>query len=281
MTVTMTKLALISGGGPLPVEVATYLARHQRPYIVIRIDGLSDPALDSHPGHTLGLSDVMQLFMILSSEQVKSVCMCGYVKRPDFSSLDAQKVGDGLGAIQQASRGGDDKLLRQVAGVIEAQGYTIEGAHEANPDLLIGGGLQAGPPPTAEQMEDAHEAMRIATAIGALDIGQAVVVAGNVTLAVEAQEGTQAMLARVATLPQTQRGTADARKGALAKVAKPIQDLRLDMPAIGVQTVDDVAAAGLAGIIGRAGNLLILDKPGVFARAAELGIFIHGDHGHP
>jgi hypothetical protein len=277
----MTKLALISGGGPLPVEVATYLARTHRPYLVIRIDGLSDPALDAHPGHTLGLSDVMQLFMILSQEQVKAVCMCGYVKRPDFTALDATKVGDGLTAIQQASRGGDDKLLRQVAGVIEAQGYTIEGAHEANPELLIGGGLQAGPHPTPEQMEDAHEAMRVATAIGALDIGQAAVVAGKVTLAVEAQEGTQAMLARVTSLPQTQRGTAEARKGVLAKVAKPIQDLRLDMPAIGVQTVEDVAAAGLAGIIARAGNLLILDKPAVFARAEALGIFIHGDHGHP
>ncbi len=278
---TMTKLALISGGGPLPVEVAAYLAKTQRPYIVIRIDGLSDPALDARPGHTLGLSDVIQLFTVLSNEQVKAVCMCGYVKRPDFTALDANRVGGGLASIQQASRGGDDKLLRQVAGVIEAQGYTIEGAHEANPDLLIGGGLQAGPHPTPEQMEDAHEAMRVATAIGALDIGQAAVVAGKVTLAVEAQEGTQAMLARVATLPQTQRGTADARKGTLAKVAKPIQDLRLDMPAIGIQTVEDVAAAGLAGIVGRAGNLLILDKPAVFARAEALGIFIHGDHGHP
>jgi DUF1009 family protein len=277
----LPKLALISGGGPLPVEVAAHLARTGRPYLVIRIQDLSDPALDAHPGHTLGLSDVMQLFTILSQEQVKAVCMCGYVKRPDFTTLDANRVGDGLAAIQQASRGGDDKLLRQVAGVIEAQGYVIEGAHEANPDLLIGGGLQSGPQPTSEQMEDAHEAMRVATAIGALDIGQAAVVAGKVTLAVEAQEGTQAMLARVATLPQSQRGTADARKGVLAKVAKPIQDLRLDMPAIGLQTVEDVASAGLAGIIARAGNLLILDKPAVFARASALGIFIHGDHGHP
>ncbi len=279
--INSAKLALISGGGPLPVEVADYLAKGGRPYTVIRIDGLSDAALDAHPGHTLGLSDVMQLFMILSNEQVKSVCMCGYVKRPDFTTLDADKVGEGLGAIQQASRGGDDKLLRQVAAVIEAQGYTIEGAHEANPDLLISGGLQAGPQPSPEQMEDAHEAMRVATAIGALDIGQAVVVAGKVTLAVEAQEGTQAMLARVTSLPANQRGTAEHRKGILAKVAKPIQDLRLDMPAIGVQTVEDVAAGGLAGIIGRAGNLLILDKPAVFARANDLGVFIYGDHGHP
>ena len=277
----LPKFALISGGGPLPVEIADYLARTQRPYIIIRIKDLSDPALEAHPGYTLGLSEIMQLFVVLSQEQVKSVGMCGYVTRPDFTALDAAKVGSGLGALQSASRGGDDKLLRQVAGVIEAQGYTIEGAHEANPELLIGGGLQAGPHPTPEQMEDAHEAMRVATAIGALDIGQAAVVAGHVTLAVEAQEGTKAMLDRVATLPQTQRGTADARKGALAKVAKPIQDLRLDMPAIGVQTVEEVAAAGLAGIIARAGSLIVLDKPATYARAAELGIFIHGDHGHP
>ncbi|MGZ3298453.1 MAG: DUF1009 domain-containing protein, partial [Asticcacaulis sp.] len=116
-----TKLALISGGGPLPVEVATYLKRTGRPYTVIRIDGLSDEALNAHPGHTLGLSDVMQLFTVLGSEQVKSVCMCGYVKRPDFATLDKDRVGDGLAAIQHASRGGDDRLLRQVAAVIEAQ----------------------------------------------------------------------------------------------------------------------------------------------------------------
>lgn len=272
-----TKLALISGGGALPVEIARYLKQTGRPYTVIRIEGLSDAELNDHPGHTLGLGDFPRLFEILASEQAKAVAMCGYVQRPDF---DAMRKDQHLQGIQSAGRGGDDSLLRQVAKVIASQGYHIEGAHEANPDLLIGCGLQAGPDPSPEAMEDAQEAMRVAAAIGALDIGQAVVVAGRITLAVEAQEGTQAMLGRIHTLNPALRGTLANRKGVLAKLAKPIQDLRLDMPTIGLQTIEDIAVAGLCGIVARSQALLIVDKPAVFARAAELGVFIYGHDDH-
>ncbi len=273
-----TKLALISGGGALPVEVVAHLQATNRPYTVIRIEGLSDIALDAHPGHMLGLGDFAKLFEILATEQAKAVCMCGYVQRPDFDTMQKDHGTGHLGSIQTAGRGGDDSLLRQVAKVIASQGYHIEGAHEANPNLLIGEGLQAGPDPSPEAMEDAQEAMRIAAAIGALDIGQAVVVAGRITRAVEAQEGTQNLLARIPTLNTALRGTPEVRKGVLAKIAKPIQDLRLDMPTIGVQTIEDVAAAGLCGIVARSQALLIVDKPATFARAAALGLFIYGLH---
>ncbi len=276
MSDSTQKLALISGGGALPVEVATYLAKSGRPYTVVRIEGLSDMALDDHPGHTLGLGDFAKLFEILATEQCKSVTMCGYVQRPDFDAMQKDLGTQHLSSIQTAGRGGDDSLLRQVAKTIASQGYHIEGAHEANPELLIGAGLQAGPDPSPEAMEDAQEAMRIAAAIGALDIGQAVVVAGRITLAVEAQEGTQNMLSRVASLSPALRGSLVNRKGVLAKLAKPIQDLRLDMPTIGVSTVEDAAAAGLSGIVARARHLLIVDKAAVFARAAERGVFIYG-----
>ncbi|MBW8734524.1 MAG: UDP-2,3-diacylglucosamine diphosphatase LpxI [Asticcacaulis sp.] len=250
------KIAVISGGGALPVEVATYLKRSGRPYTVVRIAGLSDAALDDHPGLTLGLGDFAKLFEILATEQCRAVTMCGYVQRPDFDSMQRDAGGAAvLPTIQAAGRGGDDSLLRQVAKVIMSQGYHIEGAHEANPELLIGAGLQAGPDPSPEAMEDAQEAMRVAAAIGNLDIGQAVVVASRITLAVEAQEGTQAMLRRIPLLAPNVRGSLATRKGVLAKLAKPIQDVRLDMPTIGVATVEDAAAAGLCGIVARAHHL--------------------------
>ncbi len=272
-----SKLALISGGGALPVEVAGYLARTSRPYVVVRIEGLSDPALNAHPGHTLGLGEFARLFTMLGEEQCKAVCMCGYVQRPNFDTMEKDEGGARvLPGIQAAGRGGDDALLRQVAAAITSQGYHVEGAHEANPELLIGSGLEAGPDLSPQTMEDALEALRVAAAIGALDIGQAVVVAGRTTLAVEAQEGTQAMLRRIASLPQALRGSVSNRKGVLVKLAKPIQDLRLDMPTIGVQTVEDAAAAGLAAIVAQAHRLLIVDKAAVYQRAGELGISIFG-----
>ncbi|MEI9905259.1 MAG: hypothetical protein WDN06_15880 [Asticcacaulis sp.] len=88
-----SKLALISGGGGLPVEVADYLARTGRSYTVVRIDGLSDPALADHPNHVLGLGDFARLFGLLAEEQCKAVCMCGYVQRPDFDTMKRDEGG--------------------------------------------------------------------------------------------------------------------------------------------------------------------------------------------
>lgn len=273
----MSKLGLIAGGGLVPVEIARYLKASGRDYCVIRLAGLADTELSAHPGHDIDIGHFQQIFVALAQEGCKAVCMVGYVKRPDFDTLKRDEGGAAhLPSIQQAGRGGDDSLLRQVARVFESQGYVIEGAHEANPELLLDHGVQAGPEPSAEALADVDEAFRIANAIGALDIGQAVVVAGKITLAVEAQEGTDALLRRIPTLSPVLIGREGAPKGVLAKVAKPIQDLRLDMPTIGVQTVEAAAAAGLEGIVGQAGALLVVDKARTYARAQELGLFIYG-----
>jgi uncharacterized protein (DUF1501 family) len=108
------------------------------------------------------------------------------------------------------------------------------------------------------------------------EAGQAAVVARGLVLAVEAQEGTDAVLARVAGLPRHLRGTPAAGVGVLAKAPKPIQETRVDLPTIGLATVEAVARAGLAGIIGPAGGVLVLDRAAAIARADELGLFILG-----
>ena len=101
-------------------------------------------------------------------------------------------------------------------------------------------------------------------------------VAHGLALAVEAQEGTDAMLARVADLPAHLRGRAGAGAGVLAKAPKPTQETRVDLPTIGLATVQGVARAGLAGIVGEAGGLLVLDREAVIELADELGVFILG-----
>jgi DUF1009 family protein len=102
------------------------------------------------------------------------------------------------------------------------------------------------------------------------------VVAKGLVLAVEAQEGTDAVLRRCAQLPSTLRGTAEAPAGVLAKAPKPIQDRRIDLPTIGVATVVAAARAGLAGIVGEAGALLIVEREQVIQTANDLGLFIVG-----
>ena len=112
--------------------------------------------------------------------------------------------------------------------------------------------------------------------MGALDIGQAVVVANGLVLAVEAQEGTDAMLQRCADLPRALRSHAAAAAGVLAKAVKPIQDRRVDLPTIGPATIEAAARAGLVGVVGEAGALLVVDRDQVIQTADDLGLFVFG-----
>jgi DUF1009 family protein len=180
------------------------------------------------------------------------------------------------GIIAAATRG-DDALLRKILSVFEGEGYVIEGAD----DILGGETLPAGAlgavRPTEEQLSDLRKALHVAEKAGELDIGQGAVVCHGLVLAVEAQEGTDAMLSRVAGLPSDLRGSARERKGALGKAPKPIQDMRVDMPVIGARTVEMAAAAGLAGVGGVAGRLILIDRAGLMEAADRLGLFVWGE----
>jgi DUF1009 family protein len=112
--------------------------------------------------------------------------------------------------------------------------------------------------------------------VSRFDIGQAVVVIGGRVVALEAAEGTDAMLARVAALRRDGRVRAGKRRGVLVKMAKRGQDLRTDLPVIGADTVENAAAAGLAGIAVEAGRTLIAERPATVAAADRAGLFVVG-----
>ena len=158
----------------------------------------------------------------------------------------------------------------------EREGFAIEGAHEVGAGLALGEGPLGRIAPGEAHLADIVRALSVARAVGKLDIGQGAVVARGLVLAVEAQEGTDAMLARCAELPIALRGTPEAPMGVLAKAPKPIQERRVDMPTIGVATVTAAAHAGLAGIVGETGALLVVDRQAVVQRADDLGLFIVG-----
>ena len=179
------------------------------------------------------------------------------------------------GAIA-AARKGDDALLRYLIGEFEKEGFAVEGAHEVMDDLSLAAGLLGSVAPREADQGDIAKALEVARAVGLLDAGQAAVVCRGLVLAMEAAEGTDAMLARVAELPEALRGRPGAGVGVLAKAAKPIQETRVDLPTIGPATVEGAARAGLAGIVGEAGHLLVLDREAVIALADELGLFILG-----
>jgi hypothetical protein len=273
----MQKLGLIAGGGGLPVEIAQHCERSGRPLFVVRLKGFAGDALAPYAGAEVGLAELGKCIKVLKRAGCQSICLAGNVARPDFSSL----VPDlrGLAVLPRAigaARKGDDALLRLLVGEFEKEGFTVEGAHDVMEDLSLPAGPLGRHLPGEDGRADALKALEVARAIGRLDVGQAAVVAHGLVLAVEAQEGTDAMLARVAGLPAHLKGRPGAGAGVLAKAPKPIQETRVDLPTIGLATVEAVARAGLAGIAGEAGRLLVLDREATVALADELGVFILG-----
>lgn len=273
----MRKLGLIAGGGGLPVEIAEYCEQAGRPLFVARLKGFASPQLAEHPGAEIGLAELGKCFRSLKRAGCRAVCFAGEVSRPEFRDLKPDLRGlAALPRVLAAARKGDEALLRVLMTEFEREGFAVEGAHEVMGELKLPAGVLGARSPVSTELDDVERALAVAREIGRLDIGQGVVVCEGLVLAVEAQEGTDAMLGRVADLPQAIRGTPDERRGVLAKAPKPIQDRRIDLPTIGLGTVHAVARAGLAGIAGEAGRLLVLDREAVIELADELGVFIIG-----
>lgn len=273
----MDKLGLIAGGGALPVEIARHCERSGRSLFVIRLKGFAGAELAPYAGADVGIAELGKCVRALKRAGCRSVCLAGNVARPDFGSLVPDLKGlTVLPRAIAAARKGDDALLRLLVGEFEREGFAVEGAHEVMDDLTLPPGPLGALDAEGEALADAEKALEVARAIGRLDVGQAVVVARGLVLAVEAQEGTDALLARVAGLPSHLRGAPGAGVGVLAKAPKPIQETRVDLPTIGVATVEGAARAGLAGIVGEAGRLLVLDREAVIQAADDLGLFVVG-----
>jgi UDP-2,3-diacylglucosamine hydrolase len=270
-------LGLIAGGGGLPLALAEHCQRTGRPYFVIRLKGFADPPLDAHPGEAAGIAEIGRIVRLARSAGCEALCFGGIVRRPDFSALKPDLRGlTWLPGAVMAARNGDEALLRFLMDGFEKEGFAIEGAHEVMGELALAAGPLGAHAPGAAHDADVAKAIEVARAIGALDIGQGAVVCDGLVLAVEAQEGTDAMLRRVAGLPPALRGAPGRRRGVLAKVPKPIQEERVDLPTVGLATIEAADQAGLAGIVGLAGKMLVLDREAVTAAADAAGLFVVG-----
>lgn len=273
----MSRLGLIAGGGGLPVEIATACQRAGRSLFVVRLKGFAGPELAEFPGADIGIAELGKCMGALKAAGCETICFAGQVNRPDFAALRPDLRGlKALPGLIAAARHGDDGLLRALLGEFEKEGFRIEGADEAMGDLRLPLGPLGRVRPEERHQGDIARALYVARQMGRMDIGQGAVVCEGLVLAVEAQEGTDAMLRRVAELPGAIRGAPDALRGVLAKAPKPIQETRVDLPTIGLATIQRAAQAGLAGVVGEAGRLLVLDRAALIALADELGLFVLG-----
>lgn len=270
------RIGLIAGGGRLPDYVRSAALENDLLGLVIALDPFV-PKLKFPDAKRLSLGQFGKMVRSLKKAQCTHVCFAGIVKRPDFTRLKPDlKAVRHLPSTIRAAGQGDDALMRHVLSLFEQEGFQIISPQEVCADLMLSEGVLGAVPLTDEHRDDALQACKIASAIGVLDVGQAAVVAGGVTLAVEAQEGTDAMLVRLLNLPGELRGTEEKRKGVIAKLIKPNQDIRVDLPTLGPATVKLASEAGLAGIVAEAGGAFVIEREETIRLADEAGLFIAG-----
>lgn len=260
------RVALIAGQGVLPPLLA---ARLDAP-LIAALEGFPPDGLAATP---FRLERLVPFMDHLHDAGVTGVCFAGALRRPQLDpELFDPRTASLVPRILAAMQSGDDGALREVLALFAESGFRIIAATEVAPDLLPAPGFLTGTPSPADQ-RDAARAAAIVAALGAQDIGQGAVVAQGLCLAVETLPGTDAMLDFVA-LHQGLRADAGGARGVLYKAPKPGQDLRIDLPAVGPDTVGRAARAGLAGIAWQAGGVMLLDPRTTIARAQERGMFL-------
>ena len=269
-------LAIICGGGTLPFAVADAVTKYGRRVVLFAIRGWADPKrVVDYPHYWAALGQFGAFCRLARREGCQDVVLIGSMMRPAIWQIRPDlKTLRLLPRIFGIFRGGDDYLLKGVAAIFEEHGFRLLGAHAVAPEILMPEGALGRERPTERDNADIAKGLAFLTAASPFDVGQAVVVADARVLAIEAAEGTDSLLERIAQLRQT--GRIASGRGVLVKAAKRNQDRRLDLPSIGPQTVEGAARAGLAGIAVVAGSTVVAEPAQIGAIADRAGLFVLG-----
>ncbi len=264
-------IGLVAGTGELPVLFANAAASSGRPVIAFGIKGLTDHRLKGQVDtfHEIELGHVSKLIDLLKQNKIRQVVLAGGIPKKEMynPSLSLDPAAKGL--LAGSNNKGDDHLLRAFQFFLKAKaGVSVVDARSILKNSVATKGVMTHRKPSAEEKKDIQIGYRAAKAIGRLDIGQTVVVKLGVVLAVEAIEGTDAAIRRGAELGN---GAA-----VIVKTAKPTQDLRFDLPCIGLNTLDLMKSCGCSVLAVEAQKTLMLDPQKMIESADKAGLTLVG-----
>lgn len=271
-----TPLGLVAGGGALPLRIAEAVQRAGREVFILGLENEADPAITSYPHDWTGLGHMAGAADKLLAAGCSETVIIGGIQRPNLAELEFDEGGAWF--MQEVASGkhtGDDQLLKIILAYFNMRGLDVQPAQKYLSELTGMPGAQTTHAHSAHEADIAR-GIEVAQVIGGEDIGQSVVVSERLALAVEGPEGTDNMLRRVAAMAPEFLGTAAARKGVLVKLPKPQQDRRVDLPTLGLRTIEGAKAAHLAGIVYEAGGALFDDFAAVSEAAEEGGLFLLG-----
>ena len=271
------KVALVCGGGSFPIVAARAAQARGVEIFLLGLRGIASPEIEAFPHVWIGVGQLGRAFEEISEREIKQICFIGGLSRPEFSDLRLDWGGfKRIPDILRLLKGGDDHALKGVIALFESEGLRVIGVNELAPELVVGAGALGRRAFPEDLVEDLGFGRDCLGALSAFDCGQGLVVANRRIIALEAAEGTDAMLARVAQLRGSGRWRAKGPAGLLVKAPKRGQDLRIDLPAIGPDTIAACARAGLRGLAVAAGRVLVLDRASLAALADAAGLFLYG-----
>jgi DUF1009 family protein len=271
-------LLIVCAGGNLPFAVARAAERRGRQVFLYALRGWADPAQVAAYKHAWGgMAQLARFQRFAAKNNCRDVVFIGAMTRPSVWQLRPD-----MGALRMLPqvlagfRGGDNHLLSMVARTVERYGFAVIGAHEIAPEILVPEGSLGSVKPTTRDLRDIARGAEVLRALGPLDIGQAVIIADSRVLAIEAADGTDAMLDHVAALRRDGKIRISAGTGVLIKAPKVGQDMRLDLPSIGPRTIEMVSAAGLVGVAVETGGTIVAEPQQVVVAADRRRIFVLG-----
>jgi DUF1009 family protein len=271
-------LGIICGAGTVPLAVAEAGRRRGRRVMLFALRGFADPqVVAAYPHHWVALGQLGRFYRLARAEGCRDLVMVGGLVRPSITQLrfDWYTL-TRIPRIIRAFRGGDNHLLSRVSRELESEGFRVIGAHEIAPEITASVGVLGRHRPDADAEHDIDLGFSLLAATSPFDIGQAAVIARRHVLAVEAAEGTDAMLERIGTLRGIGRIRVPRGTGVLVKAPKRHQDRRYDLPSIGPDTVAKAAQAGLAGIAVVAGATIMAEPQRLIDAADRNGLFLVG-----
>jgi len=270
-------VGILAGRGAVVADLAEAITGGGRAVHIVALAGFASSDLQRFPHDWVGLGQLGGMLAALRRAGCRDLVIIGGLERPDLTRLRFD-----LGAIRHArdiyalTRGGDDGMLRVVVRFFEGQGFTVRGIADLAPALIAPEGPIAGPALTTDQAKAITRARHALAALAPFDMGQAVVAAPDGIVAWEAAEGTQRMLARLASRGSDAGQAGPAACRMLVKLPKRGQELRIDLPTIGAETIAQARAAGLTGIAVAAGTTVLAERPALVSAAAAAGLTIAG-----
>lgn len=266
----MARIGIVGGSGKLPIIFSDAARRKGEKVIGIGLKGVTDPALEGHVDKLIwiDLGAVQKTIFAVVAERVNKIALLGKLNKDLFLKNNKDLDADARTFTGRLNDMRDYSMLRKAADFLRKFGIEIIDPTPYLRDLLPEKGVITKRPPTESEAEDITYARQVAGELARLDIGQAVAVKSKAVLALEAMEGTDRVIARAGELSQ---------KGfVVVKAARPDQDMRFDVPLVGLETIETLAASGGTALALESGRTFLIDREAIvsFADARNIAIVI-------